>query len=809
MRVSLDWLSDFVKLPSSLDALTETLLRAGIEVEAVHSISPKVSGVIVGEVLSVLPHPNADHLHVCRVSDGNEHHTVVCGAPNVAAGQKVAYAPIGAVVVAGEIVHREIRGQPSMGMLCALSELGIPTLGEGLWILDSARAEVGSPIGPLAERAAVFELGITPNRPDLLSHVGVAREISATQGGRLVQGAQRVSEYDVEASSRINVRVDVPSACRRYAVRVVDGVKVGPSPSWLIRRLEAAGQRSINNVVDATNYVMLELGQPLHAFDLNRLRAPAGGKLTLTVRYAVPGEQVPTLDGKVRTAHGEDLVIADGNGPVALAGVIGGAGSEVTNSTETVVIECACFDPKHVRRTAKRHGLRTESSYRFERGTDEVGLLRALDRCAQLLVEIAGGRVGRGVVEAGSSERRLREVSLRPERVKHVLGVDMPVEAMIRLLEPIGFACTRHTQTQLTFEVPGFRPDVTREVDLIEEVARRFGYDNIPETLPDPSWGHVASQIMPGPPLEGLLRKQALASGYSETVTYGFHAPSDASMFSTHKSVRMSNPLGEEHSCMRTSLVPGLLHIAAYHARHGMDDLRLFEIGRSFFDVGNPLPRERRAFALLLQGKRYGEAWYCSANDVVTFYDLSGVVQDLLNTANVNGVVRLQPSDAQLGTHPGACATIRVDDISVGFVGQLHPALERHFALKGPTFVAELDLDAMEACGSKSPVYTALPKFPGVRRDVAVVAPKTLLSEDIRQFLLTHAGGKIEQGVVQDVQLFDVYEGKGVPEGMVSLAFSIYYRSNTRTLIDAEIARAFDDVLQGLQQTLGVTVRAG
>lgn len=814
MEINLQWLADFVELPE-LDLLCEQLTSGGVEVEAISDPAAQIRGIVVGRVESCDKHPKADRLSVCTVTDGEEEHAIVCGAPNVAVGQRVALARVGVTLPQFEIVARTIRGVESRGMLCSKQELGLEEKSPGIWVLPDD-APLGKDVFAAVPVAAVMSLGITPNRPDLLSHLGVAREVAAASGQRLKPVTIRVSEMGPDARSLARVVVDDTDGCKRYVARIVQNIKVGPSPAWLRDRLERIGQRSINNVVDATNYVLHELGHPLHAFDLSLL-AVESGLPTIRVRQARAGESITTLDGTERKLDETDLVIADADRAVALAGIMGGANTEVSEGTTALLIESAWFEPIRVRRTARRHGLHTDSSHRFERGADPAIVVKAVDRCAQLMVEVAGGEVCKGILEISQKIDPPAEITLRLDRVPRLLGIEWPAEETVQLLEPLEIRCVARNEHTLRFQPPSFRPDLTREVDLIEELARRHGYDAIPERLPDASGDYHYEAPVRRP--TDIARAALLASGCTEAVTFGFGSPStylDA-IGGGEEPVRLLNPVGVELSAMRTSLLPGLLTSLARNQRHGARGARLFEIGVTFHqrrpdddtngdDERNKLlPREAQRAACLLWGGRHHGRWY-ERDEAVDFSDLAGAVEDLTDAFDLAEATRRVAAEVH-GLNPHASAEIHVGDTVVGFAGQIHPDRLQQLDLSGPVLVAEISLDALARAASRRVAHAPLPKFPGTRRDVAVIAERTVPAERLRSFLAQHAGGDLGPGVVERVRIFDVYQGKPIPPTHVSLAFAIEYRHPERTLTDAEVNAAFEAAVQKLKEEHGVEVR--
>lgn len=814
MRVSLRWLSEFVSLQkSSISEISDHLTRAGVEVEEVVEPGRDVAGVVVAQIQTVAPHPKADRLQICEVFDGSDTFQVVCGATNCRAGLRVAYAQVGAQLPGFSIAQRSLRGVESHGMLCAASELGLSeTSDAGIWELPE-ELTLGQNVLEALELSPVWVLGITPNRPDLLSHLGVARELAASMGLRRSPIRARVKEHGPEAAGLVRVAVDASEFCPRYAARLVRNVKVGPSPEWLQVRLRQVGQRPINNVVDATNFVLMELGQPMHAFDAAHLAGEAGSPL-LRVRTAREGEELTTLDGVCRKLSSEDHVIADGQRAVALAGVMGGALSQVSQSTTTVLLESAWFMPSKVRATAKRHGLRTESSYRFERGCDPGIVHKALDRCAQLLGEHAQGEVAKGIVEVRPKGESSQEVILRLDTVPRVLGIELPAEEVVELLEPLDIRCIGRNERSLRFQIPSFRPDLSREVDLIEELARRYGYDNIPARL---SLGVGSRGTNADLSRLQQARNALLASGCSEAITYGFGKPKHHEDGEGPAAIRLLNPVSDDHSALRTWLLPGLLEVLARNVRQGQRDVRLFEVGTVFLPQepnveadqrDKDLPKEERRIAMVIAGGRHDGRWY-EQGERVDVSDVLGLVENVLGTLGLAHTLErrlVQSSERWLA--PASAEFCFGKDL-MGRAGQLHPGFLAKFQIDVPVYAAELHLGELLTVPRKAVAFRPIGRKPGTRRDVSVIAPINVAAEDIRQFFLAHAGGKLGSDVISSVRLFDVYQGANIPNGGRSLGFAINYRSVERTLTDDEVGEAFETVLANVASTLGVEVRAG
>lgn len=814
MKASIQWIKELLPaLKATPAAIERRLTAAGLEVEAVEREADAFEGVVVGEVREVGPHPGADQLKVTKVWDGQAEHQVVCGAPNVAAGQKVPFATLGAKLPNGmEIARRTIRGVESFGMLCSAEELGLPRDVDGLLVLKPG-AKPGKPIADvLGKKDTLFELSVTPNRPDVLSHFGLARELSALFELPMPKLSVRLKEGKKAAKDLARVEIQDRNRCARYAGRVITGVKVGPSPDWVKARLAAVGQRSISNVVDATNLVLMELGHPLHAFDLARLR---GHKVV--VRTASPGETISLLDGSTKTLTSDDLVIADGEGPVALAGVMGGANSEVHEGTQDLLLESAWFDPASVRRTAKRHGLHTEASHRFERGADQGMVELALDRVAALILELAGGQVAKGPLLAGASSARRRIVGVRPERATALIGRAVGKKELKDTLGALGLDPTKAPAKQkgspdlgkdaLWFEVPTWRVDLALEVDLIEEVARLGGYDQIPTEMPAAAKAVWTKGRTPSPEQE--LRTWLAQEGFLETIALAFHSEAEAQIFGLElaKGVRLANPLGEETRLMRLSLLPALVRSARLNQDHlpSLTDLRLFELGRTFrWAEGQTagLPEESLRLGVLWRGARSPAHW-SQKSGLVDAYDLKGLLEGVLSAFGIGGVHFVAEEAPYL--HPASgTRMLRADGGLLGHFGQLHPKVAERIGLEGPpVWVADLDVDALHHARGARPQFRALAKFPPAQRDLSFFLDRHHLAAQVVSAIEGAAAGK----ALESCRIFDVYEGQGVPAGKKSMAVSLTFRAPDRTLTDAEVEGAQQAIVTALTGQLGAEIR--
>ncbi|MDC0706911.1 phenylalanine--tRNA ligase subunit beta [Stigmatella sp. ncwal1] len=802
MKISVKWLGDYVALPA-VEELARKLTAAGLEIEGLERPGEALQGVVVGQIRESVQHPNADKLSVTQIDAGGPQLLqVVCGAKNFKVGDKVPLATVGTKLPNGvEIKQAALRGVDSHGMLCSAKELGLSEESSGLLILPEG-LKPGLPIASaLGLDDVVLEVNVTPNRPDALSHLGVAREVGVVTGVAFRPPEPKLSEAGGATADKVKVRIEDPVRCPRYAARVVENVTIQPSPQWMQDRLKACGVRAINNVVDVTNYVNLEYGQPLHAFDLDKM---AGQEIV--IRAARPGEKIRTLDGKERTLDADDLAICDRDHAQAIAGVMGGADSEVTGGTKRIVLESANFLASSVRRSSKRHGLHTEASHRFERGADLDAVGPAIDRAAQLIAELSGGTVASGRVDVYPGQKPARRVTLRFARVEKVLGTSVPEGECRRILGALGFQGVEEGAAQATFEVPRARVDVEREEDLLEEIARVFGYDNIRARLP-----RGVAELAPEPPqseAERRLRQVLSGAGLNEVVNYSFVAPRNLEVLGGKDApVALINPLSVEQSVMRTSLLPGLLENLSRSVRHQVERVAIHETGRAYFrdpeggQGQRPATREVPRVAGLVWGLRSGRTW-TQKDARMDFYDAKGAVEAVLHGLRVAGA-RFVPAEAP-AWHPRACAQVLLADGTVlGHVGELHPRVTKALELPQGVFTFELDTVPLYAAAQLEPAYHALPRFPAVLRDLAVVVPVELRNDEVRRVIL-EVGGTL----VEDALIFDVYTGKPIPEGKKNLAYAIRYRSQERTLTDGEVGEAHQRIISEVNQRLGGALRA-
>ncbi len=797
MNVTLNWLKTYIDFELSPSELAARLTMLGIEVESIKQLGAELEGVVVGSVSSIRPHPNADKLVLCHVDVGEtEELQIVCGAPNVREGMLAPVATIGATLPVGLTIKRaKLRGETSQGMLCSEKELGLSDDAAGLMELPA-----DTPLGrPLSEALGLddvlFEFEITPNRPDCLSMIGVAREVRAETGNPLKLPTVDLKESETNTRDLTAVTIDAPDLCPRYAARVIQGVKVAESPAWLQQRLESVGVGVVNNIVDITNFVLMEYGQPLHAFDYHKLT-----ENRIVVRRATDGEHITTLDEVERELTPDMLVIADAEKPVALAGIMGGYDSEITEGTCDVLLESAYFNPSSVRATAKALGVSTEASYRFERGADPGVALAALDRAAQLIVELAGGAICEGIVDVYPGQQPLTQIRLRPERVNFVLGTALEAAEMVQILNRLGFDVgTAGDAYQVT--VPTFRADVTREIDLIEEIARVYGYDNIPTTLPKGDIPVPATD--PKTEVRKHIKHFLLAAGMMEAINYSFCDPNcfDKIRLEAKDPLRdalpLQNPLSPEMSVLRTTLMPGLLENAQHNRNHQIDTIALFEIGSVFLRDGEQKEPERVTGVLAGQ---IGEGVYSNPYRHPDFFDIKGLVEGMLE---VCGIVdySLQKTDTPV-FHPGRNAEVMLDGGQIGTFGEVHPEVLEKYDLPYKAYLFEFNLEGLVGAATFAKRFEPIPIYPKVARDLAIVVDKETLS-DMPTELIYATGGD----AVDSVRLFDIYEGEQVPEGKKSLAYTITYYSATETLTDKVVNALHDKVVKRLNRELGAELR--
>ncbi len=810
MQVSFNWLKEYVDIDITVTELQELMTKAGVTVEHVEATNKGVDKVVTAKVLEKSKHPDAEKLSICQVTtDGENVLQVVCGAPNVAAGQIVAFALPGASLPGGvKIKKAKLRGAESNGMICSAKELGIdpeqipPEQKDGILIMPE-----NTPLGLDAAEVLglndyILELDLTPNRSDCLSVINIAREIGALLNKPVRLPEITFGETADEIHNLAQVDITAPELCHRYTAKMVRGLTIQPSPFWMQHRLQCAGMRPINNIVDVTNYVMMELGQPLHAFDYHEI---AGHKIT--VRRAQADEKIVTLDGNERQLTDQMLLICDDSRAVGIAGVMGGENTEVTNQTTDVFIEAAYFNPTSVRRTSTQLGLRSEASIRFEKGINMETVSYAADRAAQLMQQLGGGIIVGGQIDEYPTVHETVSVTLRLAQVNEVLGTAISDAEIKDILTRLDFVITEDTTEAITVIVPPYRPDVSIAEDLIEEVARLHGYDNIPSTLP---YGASSrGELTAGQKLRDALVGKLAALGLNEIVTYSFiNKNNDEKMMYAaddlrRNSVPIMNPLSEEQGHMRTSILPGILLTMVNNINHRNEDLAFFEIGKVFLLDGTIKPEtladERWTLGMALRGKT-PSTWQQSSVEY-DFYYLKGIVESLLAELKFDGVSYVPCRDNSI-YHPGRSAYLLVEGQQMGVFGELHPQIADNYGLKGRVYAAEIDVEALIAHGVGKRMVKPLPKFPAVTRDLAVVVKEEVASSELVA-CIQESGGEW----LSEVRIFDVYQGGQILTGHKSIAFALTFQADDRTLTDAEVNTVYEGIYKALKERFTAILR--
>ena len=800
MKVPLSWLKQYVDVDLPVQELAHRLTMAGIEVGEVEVIGGWIE-VYVGHVTDVRPHPNADRLRLCIVSTGFEELEVVCGAPNVAVEQNICFAKVGANIYNTHTERHEtleaakIRGVESQGMICSAVELGLGGDHSGIIVLPD-----DAPVGALLDDYLgdiVLDLELTPNRLDCLSVLGVAHEVAALTGKKVREPEISYKESGAPIEEQVKISVADPDLCRRYTASLLMGVKIGPSPQWLQDRLTRAGLRPINNVVDVTNFVMLEYNQPLHSFDYDLIK-----DATVIVRRARPGEPLTTLDGVERELTTEHLVIADANDAIGLGGVIGGANSVISDNTVNVLLESATFNGANNRETAQSLGLRTEATLRFEKGLRPELAPIALRRATGLIQEVAGGAVAPGIVDVLSGEGAdAPVVPLTSAKIKRMLGMDVDLKRAQEVLDALGFEWEASGDGELKVTVPYWRNDVNIEEDLVEEVVRTIGYDSVPTTmLSSPIPFQQPAQIMG---LRDRVKDLLVAVGIQEVINYPLVTLQQLEQVEhldpAAPPLRVANPMSSDREYLRTTLRASLLGTLAANQGHSAGPFRLFEAGRVFWPRHGDLPDERETVAGALAGLRHEPSWL-EDDSLLDFYDAKGVVEMVLGRLGV--AATYEPIDDP-AFHPGRCAAIKSGDSLLGLVGEVHPVVMERLGLESPQVAAfELYLDPiLDALPDSERQFEPLPRYPSATRDLALVMPSDVNAERVTRLILRHRG-------VDRAELFDIYAGENISEGSKSLAFHVYFQARDRTLTNEEVNKSLDGLLRTLERELNVTLRA-
>ncbi len=800
MKVPLKWLKDYVDIEISNEELADRLTLAGLEVSAIEVVGGSWEKIVVGKILEINPHPNADRLRLATVDMGKGSQTVVCGAPNLVIGDKIAFAFAGARLIDGHTGKSEvlkpakIRGVESSGMICSEKELGMSENHQGILALP-ADFEVGRPLTDYLGDA-IFDIDITPNRADCLSVMGIAREVAALTCKPFRLPDLGYPESDRAVESYASVEIEAPELCPRYCATVIEGITIGPSPLWMQDRLAACGARPINNIVDVTNYVMLEFGQPLHSFDYKQVR---GNKII--VRRAAEGETMYTLDEQERKFDDNILLIADAERPVAVAGVMGGLSSEVREFTTSILLESANFNQAAIHHGSQELKLGSEASARFEKGLNPGLAIMAVKRATQLIAQLGGGKVAKGIIDVYPGKKAGKPVEVSGHDVKRLLGIDLDLDRIKECLELLGLQCRKGDTNNILVDDPWWRNDINCSADLVEEVARITGYDKIPETMLSASLPcGVSAPIVS---FRQELREMMAAAGFQEIITYPLTNPETMQRLSSAPAVgpvdmlRIANPMSRELEYLRTSLRMGVLSVLARNQRAREGNIRLFEVAKVFIPRAGDLPRENEILCGLVDTVTPVVYWQSKPRQA-DFYFVKGIIEALLDRFGVRAGY-LQGNDATLNS--AKSADIMVGAAKLGVIGEVHPAVLKNFDIAEPAILFELDVDMLLTLSSKPLVYKALSKYPAITRDVAILVDAAAAYQKIVDIVKAFS-------LVADMQLFDLYEGKQVPEGKKSLAFRLTYQSAGQTLKDEEVDKVQQRILERLSKELGATLRS-
>jgi phenylalanyl-tRNA synthetase beta chain len=823
MRVSLKWLRDYVDIKLTVGELAERLTMAGLEVKGIQTTGGTWDNVVIGEVTALNAHPNADRLKLATVNIGTEQVSTVCGAPNIGLGQKVAFAHVGARLVdphTGEtavLKPAKIRGVVSEGMVCSEKELGISDSQEGILVLPP-EAPIGVPLGAYLGDV-ILDLDVTPNRPDCLSVIGIAREIAALTGEPLRLPEIHYEETGEPIDSFASVDIVDPDLCPRYCASLVTGIRLAPSPSWLQQRLNNCGMRPINNVVDVTNYVMLEYGQPIHAFDYHKLK----GK-QIIVRRAGNGETITTLDGSERTLNPDISVIADKKEAVAVAGIMGGLDSEVTDKTDTILLESANFNQATIRRGCSHLKFQSEASIRFDKGLNSELPLLPLKRATQLLLELAGGRAAKGIIDIYLGKSGPKLISLTAREVERLSGLKVDIDEISKVLEALGFECQEgDSDSQISVSVPYWRSDIKCSADLVEEVVRIIGYEKVPITRLGSPLPPQKSKLSPSGRQSDLKEKLSnilTGFGFQEILTYSLVSLEKLQKLSPKLELKIpplkvANPMTREQEYLRTSLRAGLLATLAHNQKFEQAGIRLFEIGKVFLLQHPPviatlsetkgkqsqeeseLPQEKDMLCAVLSGARVELSWQADKGPL-DFFDAKGAVENLLSQLKFGA--SFENSDDE-GLFPGRGANIIVDDDKIGIFGELHPKVAQAFELSGVACLIEIDLEKLLTKAAGIREYQSIPRFPSVTRDIALVIDKQVTYRRVEEIIQSFP-------LVTKVTLFDLYRGEQIPEGKKSFAIRVVYQSLNHTLTDEEVDQTQEQMLARLNQELAATLRS-
>ncbi len=797
MLVPVKWLKDYVDINNiAIKELDEKLVMSGSKTETVTKASKEIEGVVIGKILEIKGHPDADKLIITKVDIGNEILQIVTGATNLNEGDIIPVALAGAKLPGGlKIKKGKLRGEISNGMLCSPEELGfsenvVPKESkQGIFILRGEYTLGMDALEALDLDDYIIEFEITPNRPDCLSMIGMARETAATFNSKLKYPDIVIKEEVDDIKDYTSIEVQDEDLCPRYAARLVKDIKIQPSPMWMQIKLMKAGVRPINNIVDITNYVMLEYGEPLHAFDLDQLE-----EKRIVVRRAKENEMIKTLDDVERKLTEDVLVIADGRKPMAIAGIMGGEDSEVSKNTKTILIEAACFDKTSIRSSSRSIGLRTEASSRFEKGIDPNVVTFALDRTCQLIEKLGAGKVVKGTLDSFNNQRDKRTIMIRPERINKLIGINISTNEITDILERLELSVEKKGD-KLEVTIPTFRQDLEQEIDIVEEVARIYGFDVIEATLPEgTTWGARTN----AQEIEHFTRNALHGLGLNEITTYSFVSPKvfDSANIKEdsylRNSLKLINPLGEEYSVMRTTLIPNMLEVLARNYKRNVQKARAFELGKIFMPREIPLenlPVEKKVLTLGMYDKE------------ADFFTLKGIICNLLDRLGIKEY-KFEPEKNHSTFHPGRCATIVYENHILGTIGEVHPDVLEKYGIDERAYMADVDFNIILQITRMDRLYRPLPKYPAITRDIALIIKEEVYAREIEDII-----NKNGKPLLEESKLFDIYKGKQIPEGCKSMAYSLTFRANDKTLTDPEVNKVYDKILKDLKETLNAELR--
>jgi len=796
MKVSLNWLKKYIDFEYSPSQLAENLTLAGLEVENTYTSSHDIKNIIVGEITQVDNHPNADKLLVCKVNIGKDKVSVICGAKNVKEKQRVPVAVKGSVLANGTVIkNTKIRGVVSEGMICSERELGVSDNHDGIMVLPKSEYEIGEEFKKDSCTDIIYNIDVTPNRPDCLSHLGVAREIGVISNTKLHRPEPILKESKNSVHSSIKIHIHDPKACPRYSARVVRDVVIKDSPQWIKDHLRSVDIRSINNVVDITNFVLMETGHPLHAFDYDLIEGQE-----INVRKASQSEKFVTLDNIERSLTDNDLLICDGNKSVALAGIMGGYNSEISNNTKNILIESAYFDPLTIRKTSKRLALFTESSQRFERGADPNNTIYALNRAAQLLQKYAQGTVEKDIVDVYPQEIKCREIKLRFSRIHQIIGQEIPKNNIIKILKGLELTVIEKTKDYMVLKIPTFRPDLQRESDLIEEIVRHYGYNNIVSNMYSSIYLNYQKDVY-NDSIKSV-KDFFVGQGFFEVISNTLVSDKHIEALNNNNVVQIENPLSPETAYLRNSCIPSLLDTIQWNSNRSINDLRLFEIGRKFFNRQHSLPDEKTDIVCAITGvKKRVPLWNDEKNKNVNFFQLKGFLEALFNYFHIDNyaIKRCKTPFFENECSFGIYMTKKIS----GYMGKISPRIQEQWELKQDIYIYEIDLEDFISNSNKDLMYSKIAKFPLINRDLSVIIDENILSGDLTEYIKKTGGKYLNQ-----VDIFDVYRGKGIPDGKKSITLNLKFLSKDKTLTENEINPIFKKIIKSLEQKFSASLRS-